>query len=98
MVVHICTLKCSIIPYPLRESFKSPVPHILRKSFKSPVPHILRKSFKSPVPPILREGFKSSATDHKTSREEIVSCQKCHVSRFNIRSRDITCLLGLATV
>ena len=79
-------LKCSIIPYPLRESFKSPVPHILRKSFKSPVPHILRKSFKSPVPPIIREGFKSSSNDHKTSREEIVSCQKCHVSRFNIRS------------
>ena len=40
-VVHIMYLKHSIIPYPLRESLKSPVPHILRKSFKSPVPPIL---------------------------------------------------------
>ena len=64
-------LKHIIIPYPLRESFKSPVPHILRKSFKSPVPPILRESFKSRIPHILRDNFKSSANDHKTSREDI---------------------------
>ena len=91
-------LKHSIIPYPLRESFKSPVPHILRKSFKSPVPPILRESFKSRIPHILRDSFKSSANDHKTSREDIVLCAETSRKNFKIRSRDITCLLGLATV
>ena len=65
-------LKYNIIPYPLRESFKSPSPHILRESFKSPFPHILRESFKSRIPHILRDSFKSSANSHKTSHEEIV--------------------------
>ena len=61
-------LKYNIIPYPLRESFKSPFPHILRESFKSPFPHILRESFKSRIPLILRDSFKLSANSHKTSR------------------------------
>ena len=40
----------NIIPYPLRDSFKSSFPHILRESFKSRIPHILRDSFKLPFP------------------------------------------------
>ena len=77
-------LKHSIIPYPLRESFKSPVPHILRKSFKSPVPPILRESFKSRIPHILRDSFKSSANDHKTSREDIVLCAETSRKNFKL--------------
>ena len=40
-------LKCKIIPYLLRESFKSPIPPLLRESFKSSTPPILRKSYRA---------------------------------------------------